>query len=44
MDMMRSILSNSTLSLSLWMEALKTIAHIINHVLSKSVSKTSYEL
>jgi hypothetical protein len=26
------------------MEALKTVAYIINHVLSKSVPKTSYEL
>jgi hypothetical protein len=35
-DMVRSILSNSTLSLSvrMWMEALKTIMHIINHVSS----------
>jgi hypothetical protein len=44
MDMVRSMLSNSTLSLSLWMEAVKTVAHIINHVLSKSVPNTPYEL
>jgi transposase InsO family protein len=43
-EMMCSILSNSTLPLSLWMEALKTSTHIINRVLSKSVSKTRYEL
>jgi transposase InsO family protein len=40
----RSMLSNSMLPLSLWMEALKTVAHIINHVSSKSVFKTPYEL
>jgi transposase InsO family protein len=44
MDMVRSMLSNSTLPLSLWMEELKTAAHIINCVPSKSVSKTPYEL
>jgi hypothetical protein len=44
MDMVRSMLSNSTLPLSLWMEALKTAVHIINRVLSKSVPKTPYEL
>jgi hypothetical protein len=44
MDMVCSMLSNSTLSLSLWMEALKTAAHIINRVPSKSVPKTPYEL
>jgi hypothetical protein len=36
--------SNSTLPFSLWMEALKTVAHIINRVMSKSFSKTPYEL
>jgi hypothetical protein len=35
MDMVRIMLSNSILSLRLWMEALKTAAHIINHVPSK---------
>jgi hypothetical protein len=44
MDMVRNMLSNSTLPLRLWMEALKTIAHIINRVPSKSVLKTSYKL
>jgi hypothetical protein len=44
MDMVRSMLSNSTLPLSLWMEALKTAAYIINRVPSKSVPKTPYEL
>jgi hypothetical protein len=44
MDMVRSVLSHSTLPISLWMEALKTAAHILNRVPSKSVSKTPYEL
>ena len=44
MNMMRSMLSNSTLPVSLWMEALKTAAHISNRVPSKSVPKTPYEL
>jgi hypothetical protein len=44
MDMVRNMLSYSTLSIGLWMEALKTIIHILNRVPSKSVSKTSYEL
>jgi hypothetical protein len=44
MDMMRSTLSYSTLPISLWMEALKTVVHILNRVPSKSVSKTPYEM
>jgi hypothetical protein len=44
MDMVRSMLSYSTLPISLWMEALKTVVHILNRVLSKSVPKTSYEM
>jgi hypothetical protein len=44
MEMVCNMLSNSTLPLGLWMEALKTTAHIINHVPSKSVPKTPYEL
>jgi transposase InsO family protein len=44
MEMVCSMLSNSTLPLELWMEALKTVVHIINHVSSKSVSMTPYEL
>ena len=44
MDMVRSMMSYSTLPVSLWMEALKTAIHILNRVPSKSVSKTSYEL
>ena len=44
MDMVRSILSNSTLPLSLWMYALKTIVYLLNWVPSKAVPKTSLEL
>jgi hypothetical protein len=44
MDLVRSMLSYSTLPNDLWMEALKTIIHILNRIPSMSVSKTSYEL
>jgi hypothetical protein len=44
MDMVRSMLSYSTLLISLWMEALKTAVHILNRVSSKSVPKTPYEM
>ena len=44
MDMVRSMISYSTLPVSLWMEALKTTIHILNRVPSKSVPKTPYEL
>jgi hypothetical protein len=44
MDMVKSMLSYTTLPISLWMEALKTAVHILNRVSSKSVSKTPYEM
>jgi hypothetical protein len=44
MDMVRSMLSYSTLLISLWMEGLKTIVHILNRVPSKSVPQIAYEL
>jgi hypothetical protein len=44
MDIVRSMLNYSTLPISLWMEVLKTVIHILNRVPSKSVSKMSYEL
>jgi transposase InsO family protein len=44
MDMVRSMLSYSTLPIGLCMEALKTVIYILNQVPSKSVSKTPYEL
>jgi hypothetical protein len=42
--MVRSMLSYSMLPISLWMETLKPVVHILNRVISKSVSKTPYEL
>jgi hypothetical protein len=44
MDMVTSILRYSTLLISLWMEDLKTVVHILNRVLSKPVYKTTDEL
>jgi hypothetical protein len=44
MDMVRSMLSYSTLPISLWIEALKTVVHILNRVSSKSVPKIPYEI
>ncbi|RVW78353.1 Retrovirus-related Pol polyprotein from transposon TNT 1-94 [Vitis vinifera] len=44
LDMVRCILSNSSLPKFLWGEALKTAAYILNQVPSKSVPKTPYEL
>jgi transposase InsO family protein len=44
MDMVRSMMSYSTLPLSLWMEAMKIAIHILNRVPSKLVPKTPYEL
>ena len=44
MDMVRSMLSHSTLPINLWMEALKTATHILKKVPDKSVPKTPYEL
>ena len=44
LDMVRSMLSYSTLPVELRMEALKTAAHILNRIPSKSVPKTPFEL
>ena len=44
MDMVRSMLSNSSLPVSLWMYALKTTMYLLNRVPSKAVQKTSFEL
>ena len=44
MDMVRSMMSYSTLLINLWMETLKTAIYILNRVPSKSVPKTPYEL
>jgi len=44
MDMVRSMLSNSFLPLSLWIYALKTIMYLLSRVPSKAVQKTPFEL
>ena len=44
MDMVRSMLSNSKLPLSLWMYALKTAVYLLNRVPNKAVPKTPFEL
>ena len=44
MDMVRSMLCNSKLPRSMWTEALKTAAYILNRVPTKAVSKTLFEL
>ena len=43
-DMIRSMLSYSSLLLSLWMHALKTVMYSLNGVPNKAVSKTPFEL
>ena len=44
MDMVRSMLSDSTLPVSLWMYALKTVMYLLNRIPSKVVPNTSFEL
>ena len=44
MDMVRSMICNSSLLKYLWSEALKTSTHILNRVPTKSVPKTPFEL
>lgn len=44
MDMVRSMLSNSSLPPSLWMYALRTVVYLLNRVPSKAVPKTPFEL
>ncbi|RVW52379.1 Retrovirus-related Pol polyprotein from transposon TNT 1-94 [Vitis vinifera] len=43
-DMVRSMISHSTLPEKLWGEALKTTAYILNRVPTKAAAKTPYEL
>ena len=43
-NIIRSRISHSTLPESLWGEALKTTAYILNRVLTKAAAKTPYEL
>ena len=44
MDMVRSMLINQTLPVSLWMYALKTVMYLLNRVPSKAVPNTPFEL
>jgi len=44
MDMVRSMLSNSCLLVSLWMYVLKTTMYLLNRVPSKVFSNTPFEL
>ena len=43
-DMVRSMISHSTLPKPLWGKAVKTTVYILNRVPSKEVAKTPYEL
>ena len=43
-DMVRSMLSNSNLPKSLWIDALKTAVYILNRVPTKAVPKMPFEL
>jgi len=42
--MVRSMICHSTLQESLWGEALKTAAYILNRVPTETATKTPYEL
>ena len=44
MEMVQSMLSSSKLPKSLWIEALKMTAYILNGVITKAVAKTPFEL
>ena len=44
LNMIRSMLSNSCLHVSLWMYALKTVMYLLNRIPSKAVQKTHFEL
>ena len=43
-DMVRSMISHSTLPASLWGKALKTVVYILNRVPTKATDKTPYEI
>ena len=43
-DMVRSMITHFTLPESLWIEALKTAAYLLNRFPTKATYKTSYEL
>ena len=44
MDMVRCMMSNSSLPKSLWMHALKTAVYLLNRIPSKAILKTPFEL
>ena len=44
MDMVRSMLSHASLPVSLWMEALKTAAHVLNLAPTKAAPNTPYKM
>ncbi|KAL5739596.1 hypothetical protein ACOSQ2_028776 [Xanthoceras sorbifolium] len=44
LDMIMSMLSNSFLSLLLWMHALKTATYLLNRIPSKAIPRTSFKL
>ena len=44
MEMVRSMVNDSSVPISLWMYALRTTAYILNRVPSKAVPKIPYEL
>jgi hypothetical protein len=44
MDMVRSMLRHASLPVSLWIEALKTVAHVLNLAPTKSAPNTPYEM
>ena len=44
MEMVRSMMSHSSLPISMWMYALRTAMYLLNRVPSKAVSKTQFEL
>ena len=44
LDMVRSMVSNASLPISLWTYALKTAMYLQNRVPSKAVQKTPFEL
>ena len=44
MDMVRSMISYSSLPISLWGDALKAAAYVLNMVPTKAAPKTPFEL
>ena len=44
MEMVRSMMSHSSLPISMWMYSLRTAMYLLNRVPSKAVSKTPFEL